>query len=158
MIPAWDVIAVSKQRPICSRWRHPESRPHRQSRSRPRMKGGMSCPRTCPTPSNISMFENWTCSLRRLSKRRSDRADCRRAFRQYTKRFGTEAAVTNGQSSPRRQLEMATVLLTRGQVNAVRAAFKAGIKPSLIARKFGLSQSDVRKALTADASERVPID
>jgi hypothetical protein len=53
---------------------------------------------------------------------------------------------------------MATVLLTRGQVNAVRAAFKAGIKPSLIARKFGLSQSDVRKALTADASERVPID
>jgi hypothetical protein len=39
-------------------------------------------------------------------------------------------------SSPRRQLEVATVLLTRGQVNAVRAAFKAGIKPSLIARKF----------------------
>jgi len=61
-------------------------------------------------------------------------------------------------SSPRRRLEVATVLLTRGQVNAVRAAFKAGIKPSLIARKFGLSQSDVRKALTADASERVPID
>jgi hypothetical protein len=58
----------------------------------------------------------------------------------------------------RRQLEVATVLLTRGQVNAVRAAFKAGIKPSLIARQFGLSQSDVRKALRADASGRGPID
>jgi hypothetical protein len=31
----------------------------------------------------------------------------------------------------------ATVSLRRGQVNAVRAAFKAGIKPSRIARWFG---------------------
>jgi hypothetical protein len=31
----------------------------------------------------------------------------------------------------------ATVSLRRGQVNAVRAAFKAGIKPSRIARQFG---------------------
>jgi DNA-binding transcriptional regulator LsrR (DeoR family) len=39
--------------------------------------------------------------------------------------------------------------LTRGQVNAVHAAFKAGIKPSVIARQFGISQSDVRKVLTS---------
>ena len=32
----------------------------------------------------------------------------------------------------------------------VRAAFKAGITPSRIARQFGLSQSDVRKALAGD--------
>jgi hypothetical protein len=50
-------------------------------------------------------------------------------------------------SSPRRQV--ATVLLTRGQINAVHAAFKAGIKPSVIARQFGISQSDVRKVLTS---------
>jgi len=31
-------------------------------------------------------------------------------------------------------MEAAAVSMTRGQVNAVRAAFKAGIKPSLIAR------------------------
>jgi hypothetical protein len=37
--------------------------------------------------------------------------------------------------------------LTKGQLNAVRAAFKAGVKPSAIARQFGISQSDVRKAL-----------
>jgi hypothetical protein len=40
--------------------------------------------------------------------------------------------------------------LTRGQVNAVRAAFKAGVTPSRIARQFGLSKSDVRKALSYD--------
>jgi hypothetical protein len=42
------------------------------------------------------------------------------------------------------QAEVANVSLKRGQVNAVRAALKAGIKPSQIARQFGISQSDVR--------------
>ena len=37
--------------------------------------------------------------------------------------------------------------LTTAKLNAVRAAFKAGVKPSTIARQFGVSQSDVRKAL-----------
>jgi hypothetical protein len=37
--------------------------------------------------------------------------------------------------------------LTTGKLNAVRAAFKAGVKPSVIARQFGISQSDVRKAI-----------
>ena len=37
--------------------------------------------------------------------------------------------------------------LTTGKLNAVRAAFKAGVKPSVIARQFGISQSDVKKAL-----------
>jgi DNA-binding transcriptional regulator LsrR (DeoR family) len=48
--------------------------------------------------------------------------------------------------------------LTRGQINAVRAVFKAGIKPSRIARQFGLSQSDVRKALAMGASEQRAVD
>jgi hypothetical protein len=37
--------------------------------------------------------------------------------------------------------------LTKGKLNAVRAAFRAGVKPSAIARQFGISQSDVKKAL-----------
>jgi hypothetical protein len=58
------------------------------------------------------------------------------------------------QSSSRHkgQTEIANVSLTRGQVNAVRAATKAGIKPSQIARQFGISQSDVRKVLASDAA------
>ena len=43
---------------------------------------------------------------------------------------------------------------TRGQINAVQAAFKAGITPSRIARQFGISQSDVRKALMADTTTK----
>lgn len=45
--------------------------------------------------------------------------------------------------------------LTKGKLNAVRAAFKAGVKPSAIARQFGISQSDVRRAL-AQGPDRDP--
>jgi hypothetical protein len=44
--------------------------------------------------------------------------------------------------------------LTRGQVNAVLAAFKAGVTPSRIARRFGLSQADVKKALAFNNAKR----
>jgi hypothetical protein len=56
--------------------------------------------------------------------------------------------------SARRKVEAPAASLTRGQLNAVRAAFKAGVRPSRIALQFGLSQSDVRKALAADKPER----
>ena len=46
--------------------------------------------------------------------------------------------------------------LTRGQLNAVRAAFKAGVKPAAIARQFGISQSDIRKALATEGRDRKP--
>ena len=50
---------------------------------------------------------------------------------------------------------LAEVSLTRGQLNAVRAAFfKAGITPSRIARQFGISQSNVRKALASHELKR----
>ena len=45
--------------------------------------------------------------------------------------------------------------LTTGKLNAVRAAFKAGVKPSAIARLFGISQSDVRKALAQGSRREV---
>jgi hypothetical protein len=52
-------------------------------------------------------------------------------------------------SKDKRQAEIPTVSLTRSQVNAVCAAFKAGISPSRIARQFGIPQSDVRKVLAS---------
>jgi predicted DNA-binding protein (UPF0251 family) len=54
----------------------------------------------------------------------------------------------------RRKVDIAEVSLTQGQVNAVRAAFKAGITLSRIARQFGISQANVRKALASDESKR----
>ena len=56
-------------------------------------------------------------------------------------------------TAKRRQANIAEVPLTGGQVKAIRAAFKAGITPSRIARQFGVSQSDVRKALATDPSK-----
>jgi hypothetical protein len=44
--------------------------------------------------------------------------------------------------------------LPQGKLNAVRAAFKAGVKPSQIARQFGISQSDVRKTLASYEPKR----
>jgi len=50
-------------------------------------------------------------------------------------------------ASNRKQVEVAEVALSPGKLNAVRAAFKAGVTPSRIARQFGISQANVRKVL-----------
>jgi hypothetical protein len=58
--------------------------------------------------------------------------------------------LSQSDNNPREQLpEAVAVPMTISKINAVRAAFKAGITPSRIARQFGLSQADVRKALTS---------
>ena len=59
-----------------------------------------------------------------------------------------------GKISQRRRAEIVEVSLTRGQVNAVRSAFKAGITPARIARQFGISKSNVRKALASNELKR----
>lgn len=75
-----------------------------------------------------------------------------------TDQITNRSSRTDKSSSYRQPAELAAVPLTRGQVNAVGAAFKAGITPARIARQFGLSQWDVLKALAADASGRGTID
>jgi len=73
------------------------------------------------------------------------------------KRFDDRANLMKSkspQTNKRRHVEVAEVSLTRGQLNAVRAAFKAGITPTRIARQFGISQSNVRKALESDETKR----
>jgi hypothetical protein len=59
-----------------------------------------------------------------------------------------------GRPTRQRQVGVAAAALTKGQVNTVRAAFKAGVTPSRIARQFGLSQSQVRTALSSDEPKR----
>ena len=54
-------------------------------------------------------------------------------------------------TSRKRPVEaIAEVTLSPGKLNAVRAAFKAGVTPSKIAKQFGISQSNVRKELASD--------
>jgi len=57
---------------------------------------------------------------------------------------------SDGKMSTKRPLEAAPVSLTPGKLSAVRAAFKAGVRPSKIAKQFGIAQSDVRKVLASD--------
>ena len=61
--------------------------------------------------------------------------------------------IVSHENSRKRQIESLAVPLTQGKLNAVRAAFRAGVTPSRIARQFGISQSDVRKALLDTASK-----
>jgi len=66
-------------------------------------------------------------------------------------RRGSKPPISND-TSRKRRVQTVTVSLTHAKMNAVRAAFKAGVTPSRIARQFGISQSDVRKALANDPS------
>jgi len=73
------------------------------------------------------------------------------------KRRGRTPQSAEAKSPPiekRRHVDTTEIPLKRSQVNAVRAAFKAGITPSRIARQFGISQSNVRKALASDEPRR----
>jgi hypothetical protein len=63
------------------------------------------------------------------------------------KRRGKKLRVSD-ENSRKRKVEKIAVPLTQGKLK--RAAFKAGVTPSRIARQFGISQSDVRKALVGD--------
>jgi hypothetical protein len=88
-------------------------------------------------------------AIRHLSDEELDRliAAALAEMRQRGRQLPTDKA------APKMAPSLAKASLTRGQLNAVRAAFKVGITPSRIARQFGLSQSDVRKALAADHSD-----
>jgi hypothetical protein len=68
-------------------------------------------------------------------------------------RGGRKPPVSNKPSRKPRVKEV-TVPLAQGKLNAVRAAFKAGVRPSRIARQFGVSLSDVKKALAGDEKKR----
>jgi hypothetical protein len=86
-------------------------------------------------------------------------AEAKRRGRLPSSNQTTEQSSSPMRRSPRgRRVQAETVSLTRGQINAVRAASKAGVKPSLIARQFGLSQSDIRKVLAMDTAERGTVD
>jgi predicted DNA-binding protein (UPF0251 family) len=52
-----------------------------------------------------------------------------------------------------RKREAGPVSLPQGKLNAVRAAFKAGVTPNRIAREFGISRSDVQRALAGEAKK-----
>ena len=57
------------------------------------------------------------------------------------------------EKAPSKRLEAGGVSLTIGKLNAVRAAFKAGVTPSKIAKQFGIPQSEVRKVIASEGKK-----
>jgi DNA invertase Pin-like site-specific DNA recombinase len=62
------------------------------------------------------------------------------------KRRGRKLSVS-GKIPHKQRVAAVAAPLTTSKINAVHAALKAGVSPSRIARQFGISQSDVRRAL-----------
>jgi predicted DNA binding protein len=90
-------------------------------------------------------------AIKRLDDQELDRLS--EAVFAEQKRRGRKTSDSEARAS-KRQMQSIAVHLTQGKLNAVRAAFKAGVTPSRIAKQFGISQSDVRKALASDERKR----
>ena len=95
----------------------------------------------CPLPADLPN------AIKQLGDQELDRLLA--AVLAEQKRRGKKLRVSD-ENSRKRKMEAIAVPLTQGKLNAVRAAFKAGVTPSRIARQFGFSQSVVRKALVGD--------
>jgi hypothetical protein len=53
----------------------------------------------------------------------------------------------------KRSKEVSSPPLAQGKLNAVRVAFKSGVRPSRIVREFGISHADVRRAFAGDGKK-----
>src|SRR5450759_586019 len=94
---------------------------------------------------------NLPSALRHLDNEQLDRL-LAAVIAERQARGGKQLSVPDEPPRKKRIKEVA-VPLAQGKLNAVRAAFKAGVTPSRIARQFGVSLSDVRKALASDPSK-----
>ena len=107
------------------------------------------------------LLKNLALALKQLDDREIDAllsavtAEAKRrgrlcAQQRLNEKFAADAKAQNRQ----RSVGHGAGSLTTGKLNAVRAAFKAGVKPSAISRQFGISQSDIRKALASEGRDR----
>jgi hypothetical protein len=91
--------------------------------------------------------QNIDAAIQRLDDRELDRL----VSAALEERARRKKPPTPEQSQGKRLAETDAVPLPQGKLNAVKAAFKAGVTPARIAREFGISQADVRRALIRDA-------
>ncbi len=105
-------------------------------------------------PSPVLLPDNLGASLVVLSDREFDRllqAVEREAVRRgRNERRSTPSEAPIEKAKPRRAARSAGhPPLTATQANLVRAAFKAGVKPTAIARQFGLSMAAINAVLNS---------
>jgi hypothetical protein len=113
------------------------------------MSANMAGPAATSTPS-YSLPQYLPSALKYLDDDQLDRLLA--AVVNERQRRGKEVPASN-EASRKQRVREAPPGLTLGKLNAVRAAFKAGVTPSRIARQFGISHADVRKALASNPSK-----
>jgi hypothetical protein len=104
-------------------------------------------PAAAPSPT-YALPTNLPSALRHLDNEQLDRL-LAAVIAERQARGGKQLSVPDEPPRKKRIKEVAPPL-AQGKLNAVRAAFKAGVRPSRIARQFGVSLSDVRKTLASD--------
>ena len=119
------------------------------SASEPKLPLRTDEPAAASSPS-YALPTNLPSALRHLDNDQLDRLLA--AVIAELKQRGKNLSASDETSRKQRTKEVAPPL-ANGKLNAVRAAFKAGVTPSRIAREFGISHADVRKALASDGSE-----
>jgi len=115
--------------------------------SAPSAKASLNAPEPATLSSRHVLPADLSNAIKHLDDQQFDRLVSAVVAEQ--KRRGRKRSMSD-QSSRKGRVESGAAPLTQGKLNAIRAAFKAGVTPSRIARQFGISHSDVRKALSSD--------
>ena len=100
-----------------------------------------------PASPSYALPTNLPSALRHLDDDQIDRLLA--AVISELKQRGKKLLVSN-EPLGKQQTKQVAPPLAQGKLNAVHAAFKAGVRPSRIAKQFGISQSDVRKVLASE--------
>jgi hypothetical protein len=100
-----------------------------------------------PASPSYALPTNLPSALRHLDDDQLDRLLA--AVISELKQRGKKLLVSNEPLGKQHTKQVAPPL-AQGKLNAVHAAFKAGVRPSRIAKQFGISQSDVRKVLASE--------
>jgi hypothetical protein len=138
-----DVEITTRRYPTCTLADRPKG--HRDHRGHQLSSGRPMLPMTPDRRSQVGGLEfhaDESASAGALPRAR------RRKRRTCSQRRGRK--LPSNEDVSKRRLRETDVPLTVGRLNTIRAAFKAGITPSRIARQFRVSQSAVRKALAGD--------
>ena len=99
------------------------------------------CEAGMATPSRYVLLKDLDAAIKHLDDQQLDKL-VSAALQERTRRRGPVAP-----DKRQRNAEVDSSSLPQGKLNAVRAAFKAGVTAARIAREFGISRSDVQRAL-----------
>jgi len=104
------------------------------------------------SPSRYILPKDLDAAIKKLNDQELDRL----ASAALEERSRRKKLSSSDKQEQRQDAEASADPLPLGKLNAVRAAFKAGVSPARIAREFGLSQSKVRNALSAGHRNNKP--